>query len=242
MGTLGDAHVTVDVVLPVFNEQATLTASVGRLHGHLNEHVPYGWRIVIADNASTDRTPAVAEALCEQFDRLRVIRLEQKGRGRALRTAWTDSQASVLSYMDIDLSTELDAYYPLVRAIVEEGYDLAIGSRLAAGAIVVGRRPVREVASRVYNLITRLAFRTAVVDAQCGFKAISRATAERLLPEVADNEWFFDTELLIRAERHGCSIRQLPVHWIDDPNSHVRLVQTALQDLKGIWRLKRSGF
>jgi glycosyltransferase involved in cell wall biosynthesis len=234
--------ISVDVVVPVYNEEATLSASITRLHRHLAQHVPYEWRIVIADNASTDATPVIAGTLCRQLDRLAVVRLERKGRGLALRTAWTCSHADVLAYMDVDLSTDLDAFYPLVHAIAEEGYDLAIGSRLARGAKVVGRGPVRETTSRAYNLITRLALGTSVVDAQCGFKAISSDAAERLLPEVADNEWFFDTELLIRAEHHGYTIKQVPVHWTDDPNSHVRIVRTAMQDLNGVWRLKREGF
>jgi glycosyltransferase involved in cell wall biosynthesis len=236
------ARVKVDAVVPVYNEQQTLTASIGRLHCHLTSNLPYDWRIVIADNASTDLTPAIAESLCEQHDRVSVIRLDRKGRGLALRTAWTSSQADVVSYMDVDLSTDLDAYYPLVRAIAEEGYHVAIGSRLAHESEVVGRRPLREVTSRAYNTITRVAFRTAVRDAQCGFKAISREAADCLLPSVADNQWFFDTELLIRAERRGYEIKQVPVHWVDDPHSQVRIVRTAIQDLRGIWRLKREGF
>lgn len=228
--------------MPVFNEQERLKASISRLHCHLTAHLPYDWRIVIADNASTDLTPAIAEALAGRHDRMSVIRLERKGRGLALRTAWTCSQADVVSYMDVDLSTDLDAYCPLVRAIAEDGYHVAIGSRLARESQVVGRRPLREITSRGYNAITRAAFRTAVRDAQCGFKAISRRACDVLVPLVENNEWFFDTELLIRAEQRGYEIKQVPVHWIDDPNSHVRIVRTAIQDLKGIWRLKREGF
>jgi hypothetical protein len=151
------------------------------------------------------------------------------------------SRAQVVSYMDVDLSTDLDAYSALVRAIAEEGYDVAIGCRLGSGSVVLGRRFTREVTSRGYNLITELAFRTAVVDAQCGFKAMSRAAADKLLPQVVDDGWFFDTELLIRAEKSGCGIKQVPVRWTDDPNSHVRILKTAMQDLRGIWRLKREG-
>lgn len=236
------AGITVDAVVPVFNEEAALGASVSNLHRYLAESLPYDWRIVIADNASTDGTREIAEELCRQLDRVGLLRLDQRGRGRALRAAWMCSRADIVSYMDVDLSTRLDAYLDLVRAIAEEGYDIAIGCRLAPGATVAGRRLVREITSRGYNLITRFALQTAVIDAQCGFKAISRRVANDVLPMVADNEWFFDTELLIRAEKHGYDIKQVPVHWTDDPNSHVRIVRTAVKDLKGIWRLKREGY
>ncbi len=235
-------RVTVDAVVPVYNEQAALAGSISKLHRYLTECLRYDWRILIADNASTDSTHDVAEGLCRRLDRVAVLRLDQRGRGRALRTAWMCSRADVVSYMDVDLSTRLDAYHPLVRAIAEEGYDVAIGCRLAPGADVVGRRLLREITSRGYNLITRSVLRTSVIDAQCGFKAISRRAANDLLPTVADNEWFFDTELLIRAEKLGYGIKQVPVHWTDDPNSHVRIVRTALKDLEGIWRLKREGY
>ena len=227
--------------MPVYNEQAVLDGSITKLHGYLVENLSYDWRIVIADNASTDETREVAVALSERLDRVEVLRVDRKGRGRALRTAWMSSRAQVVSYMDVDLSTQLDAYGDLIRAIAEEGYDVAIGRRLGSGAAVMGRRLTREVTSRGYNMITGLAFRTAVVDAQCGFKAISRGAADNLLPHVVDDGWFFDTELLIRAEKNGYGIKQVPVTWMDDPNSHVKILKTAMQDLRGIWRLKREG-
>lgn len=233
---------TVEVVVPVYNEQPTLIRSVTFLHGRLAETLPYEFRIVIADNASTDGTPATAEELCRRLDGVHLLRLEQKGRGRALRTAWMTSRADVLSYMDVDLSTDLGAFPELIGAIAEDGFDVAIGRRLGPGAVVRGRRLTREVTSRGYNVITRLALGTDVVDAQCGFKAISRVVAERVLPEVVDDQWFFDTELLIRAERSGYRIKQVPVNWTDDPHSHVKIIGTAIEDLKGIWRLSRQSF
>jgi len=235
------ASIRVDAVVPVYNEREALECNVATLHRHLTERLPYDWRIVIVDNGSTDGTAELGEALCERTDRVDLVRIGQKGRGRALRTVWMCSRADVVSYMDADLSTSLDAYHPLIRAIAEEGYDVAVGSRLGAGARVVGRRLTREVTSRGYNMITRTAFWTGVLDMQCGFKAISRRVADRLLPQVADNGWFFDTELLVRAEKGGFKIKQVPVHWVDDPTTHVRIVGTAIQDLKGIWRLKREG-
>jgi len=227
--------------VPVYNERTVLESSITRLHCHLAAGCPFQWRILIADNGSTDGTAEVGESLCSRLDRVDLLRIGRKGRGRALRTAWLCSRADVVSYMDVDLSTGLDAYRPLIDAIVTGRADVAIGRRLGSDATVVGRRPVRSVTSRGYNLITRLAFGTGVFDAQCGFKAISREAADRLLPQVVDDEWFFDTELLIRAERSGCRIEQVPVYWIDDHSSHVKIVRTAVQDLKGIWRLKREG-
>jgi glycosyltransferase involved in cell wall biosynthesis len=236
------AGIRVDAVVPVYNEQSALETSIRRLHGHLAAHLPYDWRILIADNGSTDGTAGVARTLCGELDRVDLICIGEKGRGRALRTVWLCSKADVVSYMDVDLSTRLDAYCPLIRAIAEEGHDVAIGRRLGRDATVVGRKLKREITSRGYNLLIRLAFGTRVRDAQCGFKAISRRAADMLLPQVVDDEWFFDTELLIRAERSGCEIKQVPVYWTDDHSSHVKIVSTALQDLKGIWRLKREGY
>src|SRR5581483_6323545 len=170
------------------------------------------------------------------------IHLDQKGRGRALKRAWLESRADVLSYMDVDLSTDLNAYPPLVRAIAEGRADITTGRRLGKGARVEGRKLLREITSRGYNLIIKAGFRTRFRDAQCGFKAISREAADALLPLVQNNEWFFDTELLIIAEKKGYRIRQIPVHWVDDPDSRVNVSKTAMEDLRGLWRLKRSGY
>jgi glycosyltransferase involved in cell wall biosynthesis len=236
------ATVRVDAVIPVYNEQRVLARSVATLHDYLRAHLPYDWRIVIADNASTDDTLRVARHLAEQRDRVEVLHLDQKGRGRALRAAWLGSRADVVSYMDVDLSTELAAYPRLIQAIAEEGYDVATGRRLGPGARVEKRKLQREVLSRGYNLLIKAGFRTHFTDAQCGFKAISRRAADALVPLIRDNEWFFDTELLILAEKKGYRIKQIPVHWVDDPDSRVRVVKTVLDDLKGLWRLKRAGY
>jgi glycosyltransferase involved in cell wall biosynthesis len=229
-------------MIPVYNEANVLEGSISTLNRYLTDHLPYDWRIVIVDNASKDETYQVAEMLSQRTERVEVLRLEERGRGRALRTAWMLSKADVVSYMDVDLSTDLSAYHPMVRAVAEEGYDAAIGCRLGPGAAVVGRRPVREITSRGYNLLTRLFLRTRVRDAQCGFKAISRTAADALLSQVVNDEWFFDTELLIRVEKSGLRIKQVPVRWTDDVNSHVKIFSTAMEDLRGIWRLKREGY
>ncbi|GAA4435863.1 hypothetical protein GCM10023148_42450 [Actinokineospora soli] len=236
--TTGPAPV-LDVVVPVHDEEVDLEPCVRRLHEHLSGHFPYGFRITIADNASTDATPAIAERLAEELPGVAVVRLEQKGRGRALHTTWLASDAAVLAYMDVDLSTDLAALPPLVAPLISGHSDVAIGSRLARGARVV-RGPKRELVSRAYNLILRGALAVRFTDAQCGFKAIRADVARALLPHVADTGWFFDTELLVLAQRSGLRIHEVPVDWVDDPASRVDIVATALADLRGIARLARG--
>ncbi|MFI7239611.1 glycosyltransferase [Streptomyces cyaneofuscatus] len=229
----------LDVVVPVYNEEKDLRPCVLRLHDHLSRTFPYAFRITVADNASTDATPAVAGALATELRGVRYVRLEEKGRGRALRTVWSDSDAPVLAYMDVDLSTDLNALLPLVAPLISGHSDLAIGSRLARSARVV-RGSKREFISRAYNLILRSSLAAGFSDAQCGFKAIRSEVAERLLPMVEDSGWFFDTELLVLAERAGLRIHEVPVDWIDDPDSTVHIVRTATEDLKGVWRVGRA--
>ncbi|WP_051886160.1 bifunctional glycosyltransferase family 2/GtrA family protein [Streptomyces hygroscopicus] len=237
--TIERGRPVLDVVIPVYNEEADLERCVRRLHDHLTRTFPYGFRITIADNASTDRTPELAARLDDTIEEVTAVRLEQKGRGRALRTVWSLSDAPVLAYMDVDLSTDLKALLPLVAPLISGHSDLAIGSRLARSSRVV-RGPKREFISRAYNLILRGSLAARFSDAQCGFKAIRKDVAERLLPMVEDTGWFFDTEMLVLAERAGLRIHEVPVDWVDDPNSTVHIVKTATEDLKGVWRVGRA--
>ncbi|OBI77809.1 sugar translocase [Mycobacterium sp. E740] len=229
----------LDVVIPVYNEEADLAASVYRLHHHLREHFPFPARITIADNASQDDTPRIAAELAAELSDVRAVRLEEKGRGRALHAVWSESDAAVLAYMDVDLSTDLTALAPLVAPLISGHSDLAIGTRLSRGARVV-RGAKREVISRCYNMLLKSTLATGFSDAQCGFKAIRADVARLLLPYVADTGWFFDTELLVVAERSGLRIHEVPVDWVDDPDSRVDIVATAAADLKGIGRLLRG--
>ncbi|MEV7038048.1 bifunctional glycosyltransferase family 2/GtrA family protein [Amycolatopsis sp. NPDC051061] len=231
----------LDVVIPVYNEETDLEPCIRRLHAHLAEHVSYPYRITIADNASTDATLRVAERLAREFPEVAVHHLDEKGRGRALNAVWRASDAAVLAYMDVDLSTDLAALGPLVAPLLSGHSDLAIGSRLARGARVV-RGPKREFISRAYNLILRSALAAKFSDAQCGFKAIRADVARELLPHVEDTGWFFDTELLVLAQRAGLRIHEVPVDWVDDPNSSVNIVKTATADLKGIARVTKATF
>jgi glycosyltransferase involved in cell wall biosynthesis len=226
----------IDVVIPVHNEAHVLAASVRALDAHLRS-LPFSHRITIADNASTDGTLLAALALADESPAIRVLHLARKGRGRALRAAWSSSDADVLAYMDVDLSTDLAAFGDLVEPLLAGRGDLAVGSRLSPGSDVT-RSLRREVISRSYNILLRLALRSGFADAQCGFKAGRREVLLRLLPMVADEEWFFDTELLHAARRGGFAIREIPVRWVEDRDSRVRILATARADLRGILRLR----
>jgi putative flippase GtrA len=235
----GVAAPQVDIVVPVHNEEDDLEASVRSLHTYLLASLPFSFRITVADNASTDGTWAIARALEHELPGVVAFHLEEKGRGRALREVWSTSDADVLAYMDVDLSTDLTAILPLVAPLVSGHSDVAIGSRLAHGARVV-RGAKREVISRCYNLLLRATLAAGFSDAQCGFKAIRADRARTLLPLVQDTGWFFDTELLFLAERAGMRIHEVPVDWVDDPDSRVDIVATARDDLKGVARLVRG--
>ncbi|PTT67592.1 bifunctional glycosyltransferase family 2/GtrA family protein [Arthrobacter sp. HMWF013] len=231
----------LEIVVPVFNEEAVLENSISRLAEYLTHEMPSTWKITIADNASTDRTPAIAARLSERLPNVEYRRLEVKGRGFALRDAWSASNAKVLAYLDVDLSTDLAALPPLVAPLLSGHSDISIGTRLGQSSRV-SRGPKREFISRSYNFLLRRTMQVRFSDAQCGFKAIRADVARRLLPHIADNGWFFDTELLIIAERSGLRIHEIPVDWIDDPDSRVDIKQTALDDLRGMVRVAGSLF
>jgi len=230
----------VDVVLPVYNEEADLPRNVPILHHFLSsDALPYPWRILIVDNASTDGTPVAAQKLCAELSHLDYMRIPQKGRGHALKASWSQSKADIVSYMDIDLSTELTAFSALIRAVAEGEFAVATGSRLARGA-QTARSPLREVLSRGYSFLVRRALGSRLSDAQCGFKAADREAVQRLLPLIKDNNWFFDTELLILAEKSGLRVAEIPVRWREDPDSTVDIRKTVVEDLRGLWRLRRD--
>jgi glycosyltransferase involved in cell wall biosynthesis len=227
---------SVEVVVPVYNEETTLERSIQRLHRYLSASLPFSWQIVIADNASTDATWAIAERLADTLDRVRAVHLDSKGRGRALRAAWSASDADVLCYMDVDLSTDLRALLPLVAGLVSGHAEVAIGSRLTPGARVTRSRK-RELISRTYNRLLQTVLRARFSDAQCGFKAVRGDVAPALLNQVTDDGWFFDTELLMAAQRAGLRIQEVPVDWTEDADSRVEILSTAVGDLRGVARL-----
>ena len=233
-------RVRVDAVVPVYNEEQDLESKVLTLRQYLSDHVSYDWRIVVANNASTDRTLEIATGLAERYPgQIKVIHLDQKGRGRALRKAWTESDAAVVSYMDLDLSTDLSAFVPLVDSLLSGEDDVAIGTRLKKGA-QVQRGLKREIISRTYNLMIKALFWSRFSDAQCGFKGATRRAVRDIVPLIKDQAWFFDTELLLLAERMGYKIYEVPVKWHDDPGSTVKIAKTAWEDIKGLVRVRFS--
>ena len=230
---------TVDIVIPVYNEEKALPRSIVILTEFLKAHLRNPWQVVIADNASTDDTRSVADMLREKYPGVNYLYLPQKGRGRALRAAWMDSTADIVSYMDVDLSTDL-GHFPQLIDSLNEGFDVAIGSRLSKGSRVK-RSFRREVVSRGYNLLIKSMFFTPFQDAQCGFKALTRQAAQAIVPHIKNDNWFFDTELLIIAAKRGYKIKQFPVKWDDDPTSTVNVARTATEDIKGLLRLRFGG-
>jgi len=231
--------VDVEIVVPVYNEAPQLRERITALRTFLDTSFPFRSLVTIVDNASTDDTADVARRLADTVPGVAAMSLSRKGRGLALRTAWSTSTAPVVAYMDVDLSTSLSALLPLVAPLLSGHCDVAIGSRLARGANVV-RGPKRELISRAYNFLLRLSLHGRFSDAQCGFKALRREAAIELLPLVQDDAWFFDTELLVTAQRLGMRIGEVPVDWVDDPDSRVQIVRTALDDLRGVWRISRG--
>jgi putative flippase GtrA len=234
--TSGQTTAQVEIVIPVKDEERDLGPSVTRLHAYLTGEFPFYAHITIADNGSSDGTWAIARQLAADLSDVSAVRLESPGRGRAVRAIWSRSQSEVLAYMDVDLSTDLNALLPLVAPLLSGHSDVAIGTRLARGARVV-RGPRRELISRCYNLLLQTTLGAGFSDAQCGFKAISRDAALQLLPQTRDWSWFFDTELLVLAERAGLRIHEVPVDWVEDPDSRVDVRATAAADIRGILRL-----
>ena len=232
----------LDITLPGLNEERGLETAVATLRDFMSERMgEYDWPITIADNGSTDATPKIGRGLASAHPEVFYTRLEQRGRGRALKRVWSESGADIVGYMDMDLSTDLNALPTLISAVERDGYDIAIGSRLKRGAEVIGRSPKRETTSRCYSLMFRSMFLTGFRDAQCGFKVVSRRAVEDVLPLVEDTGWFFDSELLILCEKNGYRVFEHPVRWVDDPDTKVRVVSTAYHQITGLLRLRFGG-
>ncbi|MFC1974367.1 dolichyl-phosphate beta-glucosyltransferase [Chloroflexota bacterium] len=227
---------SVDVVIPVYNEEHSLPVCIATLSEFLAEHLTNRCRIVIADNGSVDGTLGVARALSEQYANVSCVHIEQRGRGRALRKTWLESDSDIVSYMDVDLSTKLDVFPELIR-FLDEGYDVAIGSRLMRGSKTT-RSFKRELTSRGYNLLIKALFFSSFSDAQCGFKAVKYSVVQEIIPLIRDQAWFFDTELLLLALKKGYRIKEVPVEWVEDPDTRVRVLKTAWEDIKGLLRVR----
>jgi glycosyltransferase involved in cell wall biosynthesis len=229
----------ISVVLPAFNEEGILRENVTTLVEFLEKSCPYTHEVVIAENGSTDNTFKIAKELEQHYGNVRALHLQNPGRGAALRHAWMLSNAEILCYMDVDLSTDLRHFMPLTGALLDQRYDLAVGSRLLKPCNTT-RCLKREVLSRTYNLLVRVVASTHFSDLQCGFKAITRSAASALLPLLQDDGWFMDTELLVIAEKLRYRIFELPVRWAERSDSHVQVWRTIFQDLRGLIRLRRD--
>ena len=234
---MSEKKAKVEITVPIYNEEEELEKNIKILSSFCNKNLSvYDWHITVADNSSTDNTPVIAATIAKRDSHVNLLRLEQKGRGRAVKRSWSSSHADFCVYMDLDLSTDL-THLPVLINALKNGYDIAIGSRLAKGAKVEGRTLVREITSRSLNLFIQLLFGTHFSDAQCGFKAVNKKVVENLIPKIQDNSWFFDGELLIVGEKSGYKIYEEPVHWVDNPGSTVRLMSTIFGDLKAMGRL-----
>ncbi|HEX8965030.1 MAG TPA: glycosyltransferase [Patescibacteria group bacterium] len=231
----------VEITVPVYNEERELELHILKLADFCDKNLTkYNWNITIADNASSDNTPIIAATLAKKDSRITFFRLEEKGRGRAIKRVWSESHADYCTYMDLDLSTDL-VHLPKIIASLENGYDIAIGSRLAKGAKVEGRTMLREIISRTLNFFFIQAFfHTHFTDAQCGFKGVTKRVVDDLIPHILDNDWFFDGELLIIGEKAGYKIYEEPVHWVDNPGSTVRLYSTIVGDISVMRRLLKT--
>ncbi len=228
---------SVNIVIPAYNEEKELSQSVETLVEYLRVHLEdFVWHISIADNASTDGTLQVGNRLAHKYPQVSVVHMVQKGRGRAVKSVWQNDNSDIVAYMDVDLSTDLKHFPPLIRSLLR-GYDIAIGTRNAHGSRVYGRSYLRTFTSKVYILLIKLFFWVHFSDAQCGFKAVTRRVVKEVIPKIKDDGWFFDTELLIISEKMGYRIYEEQVAWIDNPGSTVRVMKTAQGDLEGLWRL-----
>lgn len=235
-------YTSLDIVLPVLDEEKTIESSIRKLVSFSEEFlINYQWKIIVADNGSTDFTPQIVQKLSSEFKNVNYFRLDQKGRGRALKTVWFSSDSDLMSYMDIDLSTDLTFLPLLLDSVKNQSCSIAIGSRLIKSSQVIGRSLKRGFISRCYSFLFRTMFFVSFKDAQCGFKVISREAADVLLPYIHDTGWFFDTELLIVAEKTNYKVKEFPVLWTDDPNTSVKIISTAWKDIKGLIRMRFGG-
>lgn len=233
----------IEITIPVLNEEQTIENQVVKTLAYFDAHLNQfpKLELVIADNGSTDDTPAIARRLEQRFDNLRYMRLEKRGVGLALKASWSGSDADIVGYMDLDLATDLKYLAPALNALVAREADVVTGSRLAKGAKVVGRTPLREFTSRSFNMLVKMMFNTGFTDGMCGFKFLRREHLERIMSAGAESDgWFFATELLLVAEHLGLKVKDLPVEWTDDPNSKVNIRKLAFEYMKAMRLLKKK--
>jgi glycosyltransferase involved in cell wall biosynthesis len=195
------------------------------------------YNVIIVDNGSVDKTFDVARELEKRHNEITCLHLSRKGRGAALKEAWSRSEADIVSYMDADLSTGLESIPQLINSIIIDGYDIAVGSRLLSTS-KVKRSFMRKVISYIYNIsIKNILGLKQPPDAQCGFKALCKRVVDEIVPKIKNQNWFFDTELLVLAEKKGFKIRYIPINWTERLKTKVRIGKAIFEDIAGILRL-----
>lgn len=229
----------IEVIFPVYNEGSTIYDQIKKFNKFFDIDFKKNLYITVADNGSNDNTFTICNDLLNKKLINNYLSISQKGRGRAIKQSIINSDADIVSYMDIDLSTDLDHFKDLVESIYLKGYDISIGSRLSKTSKVIGRKKIREFTSRAYNLLIKIYFpKSKIQDMQCGFKAFSRKKILKVLNYVENNRWFFDTELILIARKFNLKIDQIPVKWTDDPNTSVNIISTAIEDIVGLTKLR----
>ena len=232
--------VKVDIVIPVYNEEVNLEKNINILTEWLKNNFKYEWIVTIADNGSTDNTKKIAKDLDMKNKKIILKEITSKGRGIALRESWLSSTSDICAFMDIDLSTELEYLNEIIYPIVELECEICCGSRWMSSSNVK-RGLFRGILSWSYNFILQTTLGLKIKDSQIGFKAIKTDTAKKVIPLIKDNEWFFDTELLLISQKNDLKIKQIPVIWIDHPKSTVVVLKTVKMFLRNVWRMKKDG-
>lgn len=234
---------TFDITIPVLNEEETLEKNVRILHAFISSHFPDKkiWNIIIADNGSTDRTAEIALQLGKELPEVKLVKVPEKGVGLALKTSWSQSQADIVGYMDLDLATDLPHFLEAYEALAENDFDIVYATRLHRKSEVINRPLKREISSRVFNLMVKLYLGTRFSDGQCGFKWLKRSVLPTLLENgLQDNGWFFSTELVTVGEWQGLKICELPVKWTDDISStKVKIIPLAKRYIRNMQELKK---
>ncbi len=228
----------LSIILPAYNEAKRIESAVERIMEFMNSNFQ-DFEIIIAEDGSTDGTDKVAEKLAEKYGFVRHLHSDERlGRGKALNNAIKRSEYEFVIYMDVDLSTDLKHVNDIYEAL-KAGYDIAVGSRLLKSSRA--KRPfTRDLSSRVYNFLVRALLKSGIHDHQCGFKGFRKSRIADILDSIADNHWFWDTELLVLAQRKGLKIKEIPVTWEHGGESKVSILNDSIYMLRNIFRIMRK--
>ena len=236
-----DRKITVDIVVPVYNEQETLATQIKKLHNYVEQIEKINCSIIIANNGSQDETASIAIELTKIYSNVRYSFTSQPGPGKILKQCWSQSDADIVGYMDLDLSTSLHHFSEAVELLSDDSCDVVNGSRLLPESQVIGRRAMRTVSSIVFNKVLKTVFQTKISDGMCGFKFFRRDVINEIkLSEIEHDGWFASASFLLVAEAQKFRIREIPVVWQDDARSKVKIIKLSLEYLRNIVSLKRS--